>query len=318
MTTFRGNSEAARGFTLIEVMVVLAIVSLLIGLLLPAVQSAREASRRLSCANNLKQVALASHAYADSWNGFPPGGQGGKLASGLGNMFSLHSSILPHLELNSLYNQVNFALPAILIESMDPGNATVRDWPVGVFSCPSDPLSGGRGGAVNCRANAGTCAECRNGMFVILKPMRHAAVADGLSNTLAFSEKPIGSSTGGYSPFRDWTFSTQYTSWPPSPADWRPSCAAQPRDARPRLDGGRTWLLGGAMYTEFFVAAPPNDSVPDCGRMTLAGVGLFTARAYHPQGVNAAMADGSVRWFSSTTDRALWKALGTRAGGEVF
>ena len=79
---------------------------------------------------------------------------------------------------------------------------------------------------------------------------------------------------------------------------------------------GHTWLLGGGFYTHFYAAAPPNSAVPDCAAGTNNGIGLFTARSYHPGGVNAAMADGSARWFTSTTDTRLWRSHGTRNRGD--
>jgi prepilin-type processing-associated H-X9-DG protein len=85
----------------------------------------------------------------------------------------------------------------------------------------------------------------------------------------------------------------------------------------PRTDNGRMWLFSGGIYTLFFVSVPPNSPIPDCGTDNLNGRGVFAARSYHPGGVNAAMADGSVRWFASTIDEKTWRALGTRSGGEA-
>jgi prepilin-type processing-associated H-X9-DG protein len=104
-----------------------------------------------------------------------------------------------------------------------------------------------------------------------------------------------------------------------SPDDWLARCSAldsaQPNDAH--LDSGRCWLLGGARYSTFFTSATPNTLIPDCGNAQMNGQGLFAARSYHPGGVNAAMADGSVHWFASTISLRVWRAIGTRAGAEV-
>lgn len=309
------------GMTLIELLVALAIIGILIGFLLPAVQSAREAARRLKCANSLRQLALASHSYADAWNGFPPGGMGKRIGISNGNQFSLHTYLLPYLELNALYSQVNFDLPGLFFDTVSPENLTARDWRVDAFLCPSDPgASDEPKGAVSLRMNAGACSGCKDsdmGMFVFGRQVKHAEIADGFSNTLAFSEKPIGSGTKASSPFRDWAKrSGQGMSG--SPDQWRATCAAtRPVQDVWVSDGGRAWLLGGARYTEFFTAGPPNDTIPDCGSGHLSGTGLFTARSYHSQGVNAAMADGAVRWYQSSTNLAVWRGLGTRSGGEV-
>jgi prepilin-type processing-associated H-X9-DG protein len=85
----------------------------------------------------------------------------------------------------------------------------------------------------------------------------------------------------------------------------------------PRLDSGKSWMLGRTRYTAFYVLLPPNSMIPDCGDGNGLDAGVFTARSYHPGGVNAAMGDGSVRWFTSTIDVAAWHALGTRRGNDV-
>src|SRR5580658_816138 len=98
----RKNSR--RAFTLIELLVVISIISVLIGMLLPAVQKAREAAARISCTNNLKQIGLAMHNYAFDFERFPPSRQ----AEGLATWAVL---ILPYLEQSNLYNQWNIGLP---------------------------------------------------------------------------------------------------------------------------------------------------------------------------------------------------------------
>ena len=149
-----------------------------------------------------------------------------------------------------------------------------------------------------------------------------ARIADGLSNTLGFSEKPIGSAPGGlYSPFTDWfNFVPASSASTTTPDEWMSLCAgAAPGPQEIVLDAGATWMLPGGDWTYFFASAPPNSRVPDCGLKVVSnGWGLFAARSYHPGGVNAALLDGSVRWFSSGTSTQVWRSLGTAAGGEVI
>ena len=77
-------------------------------------------------------------------------------------------------------------------------------------------------------------------------------------------------------------------------------------------------MIPGAIYTYFYTSAPPNSRVPDCGMSAINdGLGIYAARSYHPGGVNAAMADGSIRWFTSGTNVTMWRSLGTRAGQEI-
>ncbi len=167
------------------------------------------------------------------------------------------------------------------------------------------------------RVNAGPCVDCPqqySGAFVPFGVRRCAEFTDGLSNTIALSEKPIGS-TGTYSPFRDWldTWEAQ------EPDAWVRLCASQTETTHAAFDAGRTWMLDGGFYTHFYCVLAPNSLIPDCGNGGIAnGRGLFTARSYHPGGVNAVMADGSVRWFSSSIEMGTWRALGTRNGGEIL
>ena len=333
MTIHEDSSASRRGFTLIELLVVIGIIALLVGLLLPAVQASREASRRAHCANNLKQVILATHAFEVVNGGFPTTHFFGLLprpkgSTALGN-YSVHFRLLPYLEQNDLYNSINMSLPvgADLV-GLEIYHRTAATCALNAFLCPSDPNTmSGPFAPTSYRACTGLGEmKKRDGLTYVqfegafVPPMygnslRLSEISDGLSNTLAFSEKPVGSgSTRTYSPFRDWS----EVNWNDEMlADqWIVSCS-RPVSIKPKLDAGATWMSAGAIHTHFFATAPPNSLIPDCGIVLDDGIGLFSARSYHPGGVNAAMADGSVRWFSSGTQMRLWRSLGTRAGGEV-
>ncbi len=315
------GSARRDGVTLVELLVIVGIIALLVGLLLPAVQAAREASRRAGCVSNLRQIMLAAHAYAGTWDVMPRAATDGQPAPGIGSGVSVHCLLLPHLALQQLHASINFDLPGLTLPMIAPGNATVRDVQVSTFLCPSDPMAHAGGGTVNYRCNAGSCSACRDtgsGAFVFTRPTRFAEYADGTSNTLAFSEKPIGSGRSAGSAFRDWSPYQGPVGRRDSADAWRAACDGQRSAERTwSTDGGGSWLLGGAIYTAFFVAGAPNDSIPDCGEMSWVGTGLFSARSLHPGGVNAAMADGSVRWCKSSIELPVWRALGSRAGGEI-
>jgi prepilin-type N-terminal cleavage/methylation domain-containing protein/prepilin-type processing-associated H-X9-DG protein len=200
-----------RGFTLIELLVVIAIIAILIALLLPAVQQAREAARRAQCKSNLKQLGLALHNYADSFNTFPPGrivyvspgddkssGYGGA-TSGRGNCFSAFAQLLPQLDQGPLYNSINFNTGP----DTAPNNA-IADLQPAVFLCPSDrgipTLAQGSGfvGLTSYVMNTGTTFSVSpknpsgnpvTGIFFENSRVRLGDILDGTSNTVCLSEQ---------------------------------------------------------------------------------------------------------------------------------
>ena len=320
------------GFTLIELLVTLGIIGVLVSLTLPAVQSARESARRTLCANNLRQLGMALHNYESEWGIFPPAPMAYR-----GNLkpvdwlsyFSAQTGLLTQLEQVSLYNSINFSVSTGYLSQIASGgaNLTAASQVISSFLCPSDwgavPAPYGPN---NYRANAGVCGYCETGIedgAFTHSGTRAAAFGDGLSSTLAFSEKLVGGVTPGlFTPNRDWINAFRNHDDPRSiTADgWVAYCAQRsfPSDlVAVTLDAGRTWMLGGTIYSEFLVSAPPNAQVPDCGHRATVGIGVFAARSLHPGGVNAAMADGSVSFFTNGIDVRLWRALGTRRGGEV-
>lgn len=328
------DPERCVGFTLIEMLVVIGITGVLIGLTLPAVQSVRESARRAQCTNNLRQLITACKSFASTREGFPPyafstGTRLDKHDLRFGP-YSLQCAILPYLDQNDLYNSINFTLNSGSFDWLEKFHMTEATQVVGTFLCPSDPNSTRSSPFApnSYRACTGLGEMTRvgnvyalvgDGTFSGIRVVNLAAIQDGLSGTLAFSEKPIGSGIeGAYDAFRDWVQTSKGN--PLTADDWLNACsslsASDLSDAR--LDSGGSWMIPGAIYTDFYASAPPNTRVPDCGNGAIVkGIGIFAARSYHPGGVNAAMSDGSVRWFTSGTDTRLWRKLGTKAGGEV-
>jgi len=334
-------SRRSRGLTAVELLVTIGIIGIVAALILPAIQASREASRRIQCANNLKQIMLATHSFQTANGGFPTSGfwtfpasnREPKTLGGFSmhGVYSIHGRILPYLEQDGIYNDINFSLPNSDLASVGIFHYTEAIQSISAFLCPSDPKIAssplaptsyrGCAGLGEREFTANGLLQFRDdGSFIGKISQRDfsplSSIADGLSNTLAFAEKPIGTISGTYAPFRDWV-RRQSGSLPLRADDWIVACSKLGRDGGgQRLDAGASWMLTGAIYTLFFASTSPNSTIPDCGDETFNGVGLFSARSYHPGGVNAAMADGSVRWFSATTSVATWRGHGTRAGGE--
>src|SRR4051812_30319003 len=202
-----------RGFTLIELLVVIAIIAVLIALLLPAVQSAREAARRMQCINNLKQLGLAAANYGDVNGAVPP------TASALANNnFSMKVRLLSTLEQEALYNSVNQSFVydnaanltayVIVINTFncpsDGNNPGVNKGPQQYFPPPNGPLT--PAGPTSYANNIGTTANLSGGRFdgpayaignTSLGPIvTLASITDGTSNTAIFSEWVKGKGTG--------------------------------------------------------------------------------------------------------------------------
>ena len=149
------------GFTLVELLVVIAIIGILVALLLPAVQAAREASRRMSCSNNLKQICLAMHNYESTHRVFPPG------QLGFPWVFSAHSQLLPFAEQKNLQELLNFSVPPLTFGGSYPQavpNELAAQNVLKFLLCPSDGdrVSGSAFGAINYPACSGSGLAARS------------------------------------------------------------------------------------------------------------------------------------------------------------
>jgi prepilin-type N-terminal cleavage/methylation domain-containing protein/prepilin-type processing-associated H-X9-DG protein len=303
------------GFTLIELLVVIAIIAILIGLLLPAVQKVREAAARIKCANNLKQIGVALHNYHSSYGSFPPGSN----PSG----FTVVCLLLPFMEQDNLYNEVNFTVSAT-----NAANATPTGTSVKILLCPSDRTSvvPAGGGGNNYFANYGTepfffqNRSVANGVFALREPggsgVRLTDITDGTSNTAAFCELRKGDYNNAvYSPM-DW-LNVSSAGLPTTVDQAYSICQGiTPSNlAYQWFSAGGEWLNDSNTGTAYIHCGPPNST--NCaypGNLRFC----INANSDHTNGVNLLLCDGSVRFVTNGISLTTWRALGTRAGGEVL
>jgi prepilin-type N-terminal cleavage/methylation domain-containing protein/prepilin-type processing-associated H-X9-DG protein len=351
--TRRARETFVPGFTLIEFLVVISIVGLLVALILPAVQSAREAARRTQCACNLKQLGLAIHGYEDAFGSLPPGriktydrryaGSNPPCTSTVVDK-SFEVFVLPFVEQLSLFNSINQNLAIIGAE-----NSTTHSIAIPSFACPSDPMSGivrdlnpgqlteygvrdpahmvftsyaGSMGSLAVAAVPLPTNKCIvpailfaqcNGAFNDLAPIRMASVADGLSNTIFLAEKS--------------------------------TTILETLDiVDPDLFSKRGWYITGNWGDTLITTMYPPNAYK---KVVLGAARAWTdsASSFHPGGVNVLMGDGSVRfikesiqswpsdpstgkpagaslstggWWTKLPRAGVWQALSTRSGGEVL
>lgn len=343
MTNFLSVNR--RAFTLVELLVVIAIIGILVALLLPAVQAAREAARRSSCVNNLKQLGLALLNYESAKKTLP----GGQLASptskvsvtdprivemGGGRWFGVQAQILPYIEDGNVADAFDFN---DYIYS-DRNYVALHSLPA-VRLCPSETQRGVEGdlGWHNYHANAGGWAHLRgwDGVFGArsdgegiraLPPVKLAKIADGTSKTAALAEVVNGPSTGedtpqGGSPWDCFEFGA--VGFPVGGGtaslekirntflsrDWT-KCKVVWGGAW-RLRRGEAWVEGNIWLTWYNHLLPPNST---CWRPDSWWKLLSPASSYHNGVVNVAMVDGSVQLIASDIDPDVWTDMGTRAG----
>lgn len=294
------KSRRQRGFTLIELLVVIAIIAILIALLLPAVQQAREAARRTSCKNNLKQLGIAMHNYHETHRVFPPAeihrarGNGSLIcAPGTGQTWGSSAGHWPML-------LMPFMDQKVVYEKMDFGrawnHASNRNYFLQSYStliCPSHPFpkqvwaSWSR--ILNYHAVIGTswtgsfeCCSASNGVFHYNSKVRIGDITDGTSNTVAIAEAI------SYEPVH--------------PRSVRGAACTGP------LNRGRVCDGRGMRFSAIT-------------RLTVNPNGVdrwFAASSFHPGGCHGLLADGSVRFINENINNGIWRALGTRASGEVI
>lgn len=291
------------GFTLIEVIVVMLILTILVALLLPAVQQARSAGRRLQCKSNLRQIGVALHNYHSAHRCFPPGELRG---------YSTHVFLLPYLEQENIYRRFNFGVLGMADNPPNDKLALVR---VSVFECPSD---GGYSRPItNYVGNAGTWRDY-NGVFqgVGHSPgedsgncRRTRDIRDGLTHTAMLGEA-LG--YNGRQLKKRALVSTARKYYPGDKAAFMAACRNHPD--RFGSGFGYPWLNGSMSITRYNHVLPPNTR--SCANRGNIADGILTAASEHSGGINLLLADGSVQFVPDSIDVLVWQALGSMAGSE--
>jgi prepilin-type N-terminal cleavage/methylation domain-containing protein len=316
-----------RAFTLVELLVVIAIIGVLMGLLLPAIQSAREAARRTHCLNNLHQIGLALQNYHSANRMIPTAGD---FTVGMPfTAYSVQARLLPFIDGSTIYSKVDLTAPI----ASQPDVAQQR---IETYICPdetqdqSNVNTGVTYYITDYGVNIGTwlvfdpnTGKCGDGAFGVNARFKFANITDGLSKTLAFSEvkayqpalKDGGNPTGANIP-------------PPTTPD---TIAPYGGTFVPSWSHAQ-WVSGMVLQSGFTTGFPPNTIVPyDSAGVTYdidftaSRLGtsttnqtyvVVTSRSYHAGGVSVAMLDGSTHFINESIDQNMWRALGTRAGGE--
>jgi prepilin-type N-terminal cleavage/methylation domain-containing protein len=331
-----------RGFTLVELLVVIAIVGVLIALLLPAIQSAREAGRRASCTNNLRQIAIAVNNYQANRGVFPPSALfalGSAIATN-NQSWSIHGRILPYIEEESAFLRVN--LEVAWDAQVNTGVPTSR---IATYLCPSEVSDVVRVDAAGAPLtyphtygfNFGTWKVFNpvdgtggDGSFFVNSRLRPSSFTDGLSKTLCAAEVKAFTSY-----FRN--TSDPGSTVPDEPADIGAFAGGANFKLGPQTNdntGHTEWCDGRVHHSGFTTVFAPNtyvayrhadgqiydvdfNSRQEGTSATQTTYAAITSRSYHSTGANVAVMDGSVHFVREEVSPVVWRAGGTRGGNET-
>ena len=328
-----------------ELLVVIAIIGVLVALLLPAVQAAREAARRSQCTNNLRQLGLASLNHETAKKTFPMGRRSGMKPDNTPiRQWGHLADVLPYVEAASSFNLIDYDAPT------DTSPAKTHSF--SFMLCPTDSedrlnasictdsdkwLNAGR---TSYRGNGGndtgafplagtTNLERNNGIFVANIAIRMKDVTDGTSHTAIYSEMVRGDGDrDAVEPLSDWLKMSGDSD--DTADEVYAACSAIVNPAvltgagGQFCCGGRNWLHGDYATSRYNHIMPPNSRSCTHGSGNLTAIpvneqgGATTASSRHNGGVNFVMADGSIHFVAEGVDPAVWRAAGSRDGEETL
>ncbi len=324
------------GFTIVELLVVIAVIGILAALLLPAIQSSREAARRMSCQNNLKQFGIALHRYVEARTYFPSGAESRAYTKDPSTPYNFYRwsalvRLLPYLEETTALSALDLTQPLYGSNlKVTPANSSAVAQIVPLFLCPSDlqkPVAAGFGPTnyVTCTGSGmgGGTPYKTDGIFFINSEISPSQVTDGLSHTAAMSESLLGD---GPAPLSNPALVNPRTTYAFIYAVPLTDAACQQARMWNFTDlRGFSWANGEYRCTLYNHHWGPNSPNIDCVSSKITGniselyscYGWRSARSRHPGGVNMLMADGSGSFATDDIDQNTWWALSTREGNEL-
>lgn len=311
------------GFTLLETVVVIGITGLLMALLVPAVQSARESARRTDCKNRLRNIGQALLNYESVKHEFPPA----FMQSGIDpdlllpftrHHYAPHVHLLPYLDQGAIFQRIDLRRPQQAVR--DPSRLDPElGKPLSPFICPSDPVAGGNNYRLCTGSGPGPLLSLRRpgaGAFIGIGGRKAADFVRGLSNVVFGSEKL--KSDGDLDAFSDADYFCAGIpgSWLPLSADDMVNiCRHQAPAVNPLFCSfvGHTWFSTGYNYTLYNHVITPNAAVYDCSESDVpvggSSIGSHKASSCHRGGVNTLYGDGHVEFVSNSVDLELWRRL---------